>query len=87
MAENKYDKRFEVKDSKGVPLMFDNKSQEFYMKLLAHRVVLEEFCRIANNLERKSKCCNKKLEVCMKFVDVDALNEYLEANDLGCDKK
>ena len=78
--------RFEVKEHHGLPLMFDNKTGEFFMNLLAHQSVLREFSRIASNLDRKFNCCNRRLEVAMKFVDVDALNEYLEANDLGCDK-
>ena len=75
--------RFEVKEHHGLPLLFDNKENRFYMKLLAHRSVLKEFCRIANNLDRKVNCSNKRLETMAKFTDIDALNEYLKDKDLG----
>lgn len=66
--------------------MYDNKTGGWYTHLLAHRSVLEEFCRIANNLNRKSKCCQNKMELMMKFVDMDRMNEYLEeTGQKGCD--
>lgn len=81
-------KRFEVKEHHNLPLMFDNKTGEFYTKLLAHQSVLKEFCRIANNLDRKVNCCTKRLDLMSQFVDKDALNKYLEENNLeGCDEK
>lgn len=80
------EERFIVKEKKGVPLMYDNKTGGWYTHLLAHRSVLEEFCRIANNLNRKSKCCQNKMELMRKFVDIDAMNEYLDkTGQKGCD--
>ena len=78
--------RFEVKEHHNLPMMFDNKTGEFYTRLLAHQSVLREFCRIANHLDKKFNCCTKKVELMSKFVDVDAMNEYLSENGLGCDE-
>ncbi len=57
--------------------LYDNKLQE-PLNVYADHDALVEVARICNNLDRKNRCCQKKVEVLSKFADADKVNEYWE---------
>lgn len=57
--------------------LYDNKLQEAY-DIYAEYDTLVEVARICNNLDRKNRCCQKKVEVLSKFADAEAVNNYWE---------
>ena len=73
------EERFVVKKDGLVFHIYDNKLEEYYETIVADYDTLVEVARMLNNLERKNRCCQKKVETLSKFADPVEVNKYWES--------
>jgi hypothetical protein len=69
--------RFEVRKCGLVFKLFDTKIGDF-LDICADYDALVEVARVCNNLERKNRCCQRKVDVLVKFADPVEVNRYWE---------